>query len=140
MPQSIESKLSTLSFNEKIFQEVVPPYQKALQNSSYRHIFSYKHPRNNSNRKINKIKGNRKFKTICFNSPVNLKMKTKIGKLFLNLLDKDFPPFSKLHRLFNKTNVKISYTCMSNMNSYIHMHNHKVVNNKPNETGSNNCN
>ena len=29
---------------------------------------------------------------------------------------------------------------MSNMNSYTSMHNHKVLNNKPNETGINNCN
>ena len=28
--------LSTLSFNEKIFQEVVLPYQKTLQNPGYR--------------------------------------------------------------------------------------------------------
>ena len=27
---SIESRLSTISFNEKIFQEAVPPYQNAL--------------------------------------------------------------------------------------------------------------
>ena len=33
IPLSLESRLSTLSFNEKIFQEAVPPYQKALQNS-----------------------------------------------------------------------------------------------------------
>ena len=34
IPLSIESRLSTLSFNEKIFQKAVPPYQKALENSS----------------------------------------------------------------------------------------------------------
>ena len=32
-PLSVESRLSTLSFNEKIFQEAVPSYQKVLQNS-----------------------------------------------------------------------------------------------------------
>ena len=31
IPLSIEPSLSILSFNEKIFQEAVPPYQKALQ-------------------------------------------------------------------------------------------------------------
>ena len=31
IPLSIESRLSTLSFNEKIFQEAVPPYQKAFK-------------------------------------------------------------------------------------------------------------
>ena len=75
-----------------------------------------------------------------FNPPFNLKTKTKIAKLFLNLLDKDFPPHNKLHRLFNWTNVKISYSCMPNMNSYTHMHNYKVLNDTPNEMGINNCN
>ena len=32
-PLSVESRLSTLSFNKKIFQEAVPSYQKVLQNS-----------------------------------------------------------------------------------------------------------
>ena len=32
IPLSAESSLSTQSFNEKIFQEAVAPYQKALQN------------------------------------------------------------------------------------------------------------
>ena len=29
---------------------------------------------------------------------------------------------------------------MPNMNSYSYIHNHKVLNDKPNETGINNCN
>ena len=56
-PVSIESRLSTLSFNEKIFQEAVPLYQKDLQNSGYRHTPTYKLPENDSNStNINKIK------------------------------------------------------------------------------------
>ena len=43
IPVSIESRLSTLSFNEKIVQEAVPPYQKALQISGDRHTLTYKH-------------------------------------------------------------------------------------------------
>ena len=68
----------------------------------------------------------------------NLKTKTKIGKLFLNYLDKHFPPHNKLHKLFNSTNLKRSYSCIPNMNSYTYMHNHKVRNDKPNKTGINN--
>ena len=67
-------------------------------------------------------------------------MKTKTDKLFLNLLDKHLPPHKKLHKIFNRANVKISYSCMPNMNSYTYTHNHKVLNGKPNETGINNCN
>ena len=49
IPLSIESRLSTLSFNENIKQKAVPPYQKALQNSGYRHILTYKRAKNDSN-------------------------------------------------------------------------------------------
>ena len=118
IPLSIESRLSTLSFNEKIFQ--VPPYQKALQNSGYRHVLTYKRPENDSNSSnINKIKRNRKRQIIWLNPK-----KMKIAKLFLNLLDKHFPAHNKLHRLFNWTTVKISYSCMPNVNSYTYMYNH----------------
>ena len=56
IPLSIESWLSTLSFNKKIFQEAVAPYQKTLQNSGYRHTLTYKRPKNdNSSTTINKI-------------------------------------------------------------------------------------
>ena len=61
IPLSIESRLSTLSFNEKIFQEAVPSYQKALQNSGYRHTLTYKRPKShNSSTSIKNIKRNRK--------------------------------------------------------------------------------
>ena len=141
IPLSIEPRLSTLSFNEKIFQEAVPPCQKALQNSGYTLTLTYKRPKNDNNStNTNKIKQNRKRQIIWFNPPFNLKTKTKIGKSFLNLLDKHSHPHNKLHKLYNRTTVKISYSCMANMNSYTYMHNHKVLNDKPNETGINNCN
>ena len=98
-------------------------------------------PKNDNNStNINKVKRNRKRQIIWFNPPFKLKTKAKIGKLFLNLLEKHFPPHNKLYKLFNRTTVKISYICMSNMNSYTDMHNHKVLNEKTNETGISNCN
>ena len=61
IPLSIESRLSTLSLNEKKFQEALPPYQKALQNSGYRHTLTYKRPENDNNStNINKMKRKRK--------------------------------------------------------------------------------
>ena len=87
----IESRLSTLSYNEKIFQEALPPNHKVSQNSGYKHTFTYKSPNKDSNSaNINKIKKNSKRQIIWFNPTFNLK--TKIGKSFLNLLDKHFPP------------------------------------------------
>ena len=129
--QSVEPRSSTLSFNEKIFQKAVPPYQNALQNYGYRHTLTYKRPKNERNTNIIKIKQNKKLQIIWFNLPFNLKTKRKIGNLFLNclFLDKHFPPHNKLHKLFNSTNVKIRCICMPKLNSYTYMHNHKVLNN-----------
>ena len=64
IPVSIESTLSTLSFNEKISQEAVTPYLKALRNSGYRRTLAYKSPKNNNNStNIYKNKRNRKRQT-----------------------------------------------------------------------------
>ena len=73
-------------------------------------------------------------------SPIKVKTKTNIGKLFIIFLDKYFPPDNKLHTHFKLTKVKISYSGMANMNSFTYMHNHKVVKNKSNETEIKNCN
>ena len=70
---------------------------------------------------------NRKQQIIWFTPPFNLKTKTKIGKSFLNLVDRHFPPHNKLRRHFNWTNVKISYSCMPNMNSYIYMYRTEMI-------------
>ena len=81
IPLSIQSRLSTLSFNKKLFQEAVPPYQKAIQNSGYRHTLTNKRPENDNNStNIIKTKRNRKQQIIWFNPRFNLKTKTKIGK------------------------------------------------------------
>ena len=48
IPLSIESRLSTLFFNQKIFQEAVPPYQKTLLNFGYRHTPTYRGPKNDN--------------------------------------------------------------------------------------------
>ena len=75
---SIESRLFTLSFNEKIFPEVVPPYQKAFQNSGYRCTLTYKHLKNDNNStNINKIKQNRKRQIIWLNLSFNPKDENK---------------------------------------------------------------
>ena len=48
-------------------------------------------------------------------------------KFFLSLIDKHFPPHHKLHKLFNRNNVKISYSCLPNIKSIINAHNRKVL-------------
>ena len=83
IPLYIELRLSTPFYNEKIFQEARPPYQKTLQISGYKHILTYKgSTTGNNSSNTNKLKRNRKRQIIWFYPPFNLKAKSKIGKSF----------------------------------------------------------
>ena len=43
------------------------------------------------------------------------------------MLNKQFPKHSKLHKIFNKNNVKVSYSCMQNMACIIKSHNKNIT-------------
>ena len=65
----------------------------------------------------------RKRNIVWFNPPFSKHVKTNIGKVFLYLLKKHFPPHHRLHKICNKNNVKLSYSCMPNMAAIISRHN-----------------
>ena len=52
---------------------------------------------------------------------------SNIGKEFLKLLDKSFPPYNPLCKNFNRQTVKLGYKCMPNMASAVAMHNKKLL-------------
>ena len=54
-------------------------------------------------------------------------MKTKIGKRFFRLINKHFPPEHKFHKIFNRNILKLSYSCMPNLNSLINNHNQNIL-------------
>ena len=87
---------------------------KPLQSSLYRS--------NNNNKK------KRKRNIIWFNPPFIENVATNIEKEFFSLLFKHFPPNNRYHKIFNKQNVKLSYSCMPNMESIIAQHNKQVLN------------
>ena len=64
---------------------------------------------------------------IWFNPPFNKNVATKIGRYFLNLLDKHFPQDHKFHKIFNGNNIKVSYSSMPNIKSAINSHNRKIL-------------
>ena len=35
-----------------------------------------------------------------------------IGKIFIRLINRHFPKFHRLHKIFNRNTVKVSYRCM----------------------------
>ena len=52
---------------------------------------------------------NRKRKIIWFNPPYRKSVQANVGKTFLQLVEKHFTNKHRLHKIFNKDNVKVSY-------------------------------
>ena len=122
IPLSIESCIPKYSSNEKIFKEPTQIYQEALKKSGHNHQLTYQKSINNKN-KDNKW---RKRKIIWFNPLYSKNVLTKVGNLFLKLINKHFPRHHKCYKLFNKNYVKVSYSCMPNMKNIINTHNKKI--------------
>ena len=60
----------------------------------------------------------------------------KIGRKFLQLIDKHFPRHHKFYKLFNRNNIKVSYSCTKNIKSIIQSHNKKILQGNDNDAWS----
>ena len=62
------------------------------------------------------------------------------GKEFFNLLKRNFPATDPLHKIFNKNSIKLSYSCMPDINNIINKSNMmKLSKEKDKETAKCNC-
>ena len=115
----ISKRISNISCDKECFDKAAPVYNNALRNSGFNENIKFT-PRPPKRRK-------RSRSIIWFNAPFSSNVKTNIGKLFLRLLDKHFPKHHKHYKLFNRNNVKISYSCMQKMTSIIQNHNTNLL-------------
>ena len=60
-------------------------------------------------------------------------VKTNIGRIFIKLISKHFPPNHKFVKIFNKNTIKRSYSCMPNIRSKIKGHKKQILQPKPTE-------
>ena len=120
LPQMIQTRLSDLSSDAHEFNEVKDQYATALSNSGFHNQlkFSKSTPR----------KWNHKRNIIWFNPPYNQAVENNIGREFLSLINQNFPPHHKYRKIFNRNNVKLSYSCTSNIKAIISNHNKKILN------------
>ena len=132
--KSIGKMLSELSCNQEILEKAILPYTDALKKSGFKENLVYA-PKTTTNNILDKKE--RKPKIIWFNPPYSINVKTNSGKIFSSLLKKHFPKKNKLHKIFNKNNVKISYSCMSNISSIIAGHNKSLLQPKITKYGCN---
>ena len=105
----------------KKFTRAIPEYEEAMQRSRHPGGLQYiilPRPHKKKSRKRN---------IVWFNPPFIEHVKTNIGKVFLHLLEKHFPPHHRLHKICNKNNIKLSYSCMPNMAAIISRHNKALL-------------
>ena len=124
LPLSIEKRLRSLSSSKEIFEEASKAYQEALERSGYKHTLKYEEELGG------KRKRNRRRNVLWFNPPYSKSVATNVGKYFLKLIEKHFPKHHRLHKIFNKNTVKVSYSCMPNVKSSVNKHNKKVLKNE----------
>ena len=66
----------------------------------------------------------------CGTTPLLVKMSRQILEpSFYHSSTSTFPKGKKLHKIFNRYTLKLSYSCMKNMNQVIKSHNAQVMKN-----------
>ena len=88
-----------------------------------------------------KQRRNRQRNIIWFNPLFSKNVKTNIARSFLNLVDTHSPVGHKLHKIFNRNTVKVSYSCMSKVRSIITSHNTRIIRRSQSQNiNTDNCN
>ena len=90
-------------------------------------------PSYNINDKMKTKQKGKKRNIIWFNPPYSKSVKTNIGRIFIKLISKHFPPNHKFVKIFNKNTIKLSYSYMQNIRSKMNDHNKKILQPKPAE-------
>ena len=86
MPVMISQRISTNSSSEKIFNEEIVPYKKALEESGYSSQVHYNDPEAKTIKKRNRAR-----KVMYFTPPFCKSVKTNVGRMFRDLVIKHFP-------------------------------------------------
>ena len=122
LPAMIENRLIKLSKNRNIFDQNAYTYQNALDKSNFKHKLTYKEDFSKQKKKRNRTR-----KIVYFNPPFCESVKTNIGKMFFELINKHFNQNNSLNKLINKNNCKLAYSCMSNIKMLIQRHNKEKI-------------
>ena len=116
----VHNRLCKLSAKKKIFDTAKNPYNDALLKSGFNPLDKFKCSTQPSKKKF------RRRNIINFHRPYCNSVKTKVGKHFLNLINTHFPESYKLHKIFNKNTLKVTYSCSTNLKLIIQEPNKKV--------------
>ena len=123
--EMISKRVSMLSSYEQVFEQEAANYNEGLKAAGYQQMIRYipQDPQQGG-----RSRRNRRRNVIWFNPPFHEDVSTPIGENFIKLIKKHFKKGTEMGRLFNSSNVKMSYGCTSNMSSIIAAHNARLLN------------
>ena len=124
IPASTSTRLSSPSPDSTEFDKSSQLYDDALRSSGYIERIQYEENRQTRAEK-NRI---RSQSIIWLNPHFSQNVQTNVTMSFLHLIDKHFPKSHKLLKTFAKNNLKVSYSCTTNMANIIKNHNRKILN------------
>ena len=109
-------------------------YEQALKRSGYSNIsLSFRQS------SASYAKRQRHRNIIWFNTPYSRAVITNVAKKFPQLLDMHFPLSNKLHKIFHRNNMKVSYCCIQNVGNIIKSYNKKLINSSNHHAQPWNC-
>ena len=130
-------RISRLSCNDQEYEKAKVDYENALKRSGFTPPSSRPEPTRSTQ---STGRGNRRRNVIWFNPPFSLSVESDIARKTLQLIDQHFPKHHRYNILFNRKNVKVSYSCTDNMHRIISKHNSKLLSPQPvTEEKSCNC-
>ena len=121
LPDMINRRICDLSCNEDEFDKAKGLYESALKDSGYSDTNFRFEEQSSRRRKA------RNRKVIWFNPPFSRNVKTNVGSVFLGLVRKHFTNRHHFNKIFNTSTLKLSYSCMTNMQNIIKQNNMRVM-------------
>ena len=121
IPAEVERRLSALSSNREMFEAAKGPFQDALKRAGYNKELVY-----DSTKVRRTRKRTRNRRILWFNPPFCLSVKSNLGRQFLQLVDKSFPPGNPLRKILNRHTMQLSYRNMPNLGKIVASHNAKI--------------
>ena len=129
LPDNISKQISNISSDKATFINAAPFYND-VSASGYKESLTYQKDLPPSNKV-------RQRKMIWFNPPYSVNAERNIGKTFLKRIDKHSPKTNMFHKIFNRNNVKVRYSCLHNFANIIKAYNKRILYEQKTQTSLN---
>ena len=108
--------------NKQIIQRVVPYYNNILKDCGHKEKLQFEQYKYQQT----EPRKNRSWNIIWFNPPFSSNVETNVARKFLKLVKKLLSKY-RYCKIFNKNNIKLSYSCMDNMEKLVKKQNNNLL-------------